>query len=134
MSDLTQAERQGIEWECARLINCYANLLDACKWDELANKFAIDGQMARPSDPDVFVYGREAILRSFHARPPRDTRHICANIVITVVSRTSASGESALLLFTSPDAPVVGSFHDQFKLTDEGWQFVERRGQIHFPV
>ncbi|MHB1206224.1 MAG: nuclear transport factor 2 family protein, partial [Rhodospirillaceae bacterium] len=66
------------------------------------------------------------------ARPPRVTRHVCANIVVTADSKTSARAESAILLFTGAAAPLVGIYHDQLVMTEAGWLFNERRGALTF--
>lgn len=133
MANLTQADRQAIEWGCARLINLYAHLNDAARWDELVELYAPDGSMTRPTAPDAPVIGRAAILAAFKSRPPRTTRHICANIVIDVEHERSARGSSAMLLFTAPESPpLVGGFEDRFELTPEGWRFAERRGTLTF--
>lgn len=129
---LTEDERRAIEADCARLVNRYANLNDAGDWAGVAALYAEDGLMTRPTAPDAPIVGREAILAGFLARPARTTRHICANVVIEVESLTMARGESAMLLFTGAAAPLVGSFHDRFVLTAEGWRFAERRGSIVF--
>lgn len=129
---LEMITRQAIEAACARLVNLYANLNDAGRWEEVAALYAADGWMTRPSDPDARIVGPDAILAAFKARPPRTTRHICANIVIDVDSDTSARGESAMLLFTGHGAPLVGSFHDRFVRTADGWRFAERRGTMIF--
>ena len=127
------AERRAIEWECARLINLYALLNDEAWWEEVAALYAPDGLMTRPTAPDSPIVGREAIFTAFKSRPPRTTRHICSNVVIDVESATSARGRSAMLLFTSADKPpLVGGFEDRFVLTDEGWRFAERRGNLTF--
>lgn len=126
------AERRAIEADCARLINLYANLNDTADWAAVADLYAPNGVMTRPTAPDQPVVGRAAILAAFEARPPRTTRHFCANIVIDVESATTARGESAMLLFTGGPAPLVGSFHDRFVLTDAGWRFAERRGSLLF--
>jgi hypothetical protein len=130
---LTPAELHAIEWQCARLINLYAQLNDATRWEAVAALYAADGSMTRPTAPDAPIIGREAILAAFRSRPARTTRHICSNIVIDVESATSARGSSAMLLFTSADAPpLVGGFEDRFVLTGEGWRFAERRGTLTF--
>lgn len=131
--DLTPADLHAIEWQCARLINLYAQLNDAARWEEVAALYAADGSMTRPTAPDAPIIGREAILAAFRSRPARTTRHICSNIVIDVESATSARGSSAMLLFTSADAPpLVGGFEDRFVLTGDGWRFAERRGTLTF--
>lgn len=129
---MTDEERRAIEADCARLIALYANLNDEARWDEVAALYAEDGVMFRPTAPDAPIHGRKAILAAFKSRPPRTTRHVCSNVVITVEGPDAASGVSAMLLFTSAAAPLVGSFHDRFVRTAEGWRFAERRGSLTF--
>ena len=82
---------------------------------------------------DQYTRMGTVILAAFQARPPRTTRHICSNIVITVESATRARGSSAMLLFTAADTPpLVGGFDDAFVLTSDGWRFAERRGSLAF--
>ncbi|WP_375393274.1 nuclear transport factor 2 family protein [uncultured Sphingomonas sp.] len=132
MTGLSDDGRRAIEADCARLINLYANLNDAARWPEVAALYAEDGLMTRPTAPDAPVVGRAAILAAFTARPPRTTRHVCANIVIDVDSATAARGRSAMLLFTGGPTPLVGGFEDRFVLTNEGWRFAARRGSLDF--
>ena len=103
-----------------------------------------DGLMTRPTAPDAPIVGRKALMEAFTARPPRISRHVCANIVVEVTSETEASAFSVILLFTGKEAddgglpikgeggPLVGTYHDKFKKTDEGWRFAERRGGLCF--
>jgi hypothetical protein len=123
-------ERRAIEADCGRLIALYANLNDAARWEELAALYAEDGLMTRPTAPDAPILGRAAILAAFQGRPPRQTRHLCANVVIEVLSPSEARGESAMVLFQPEGQPLAGSFHDRFVLTAEGWRFAERRGSL----
>ena len=132
MTGLSDDARRAIEWECSRLINLYANLNDAARWPEVADLYAEDGLMTRPSAPAVEIVGRAAILAAFTARPPRATRHMCSNIVIDVERADAARGSSAMLLFTGGPAPLVGGFEDRFVLTGDGWRFAERRGTLSF--
>ncbi|WP_041558362.1 nuclear transport factor 2 family protein [Novosphingobium sp. PP1Y] len=123
---------RAIEHDCAKLVARYANRNDAADWVAVAALYAPDGRMARPTAPDDWIAGREAILAAFKARPPRVTRHICSNVEITVVDADTALGESAMLLFTGEGAPKVGSFHDRFVRLPDGWHFAERRGLLTF--
>lgn len=127
---MTEDERRAIEADCARLIALYANLNDAARWAEAAALYAEDGVMARPTAPDAPLVGRAAILAAFQGRPPRKTRHVCSNVVITVEGPDSAAGESAMILLQPDAAPLAGSFHDRFVRTAEGWRFAERRGSL----
>ena len=129
---MTEQERLVIEHACAKLVARYANLNDAARWEDVADLYAPDGRMTRPTAPDDWIEGRSAILAAFLARPARTTRHVCSNIVIDVVDDTQATGEAAMLLFTGDGPPKVGSFHDRFVLTQAGWRFAERRGSLTF--
>lgn len=141
---MTPELRLAIEWECTKLIYCYALLNDQARWEEVASLYTEDGLMTRPTAPDQAIVGREAILASFLARPARATRHVCANVVVTVESDSEASAESVILLFTGsaaagadlpvrdPSGPLVGTYHDRFRATQTGWRFSERRGALSF--
>lgn len=129
---MTADERRAIEQDCARLVALYANLNDAARWEDVAALYAEDGRMARPTAPDDWIVGRDAILTTFRSRPARTTRHVCSNIVIDVLDESHASGESAMLLFTGEGAPKVGSFHDRFVRVQGEWRFAERRGSLTF--
>ncbi|TKD49896.1 nuclear transport factor 2 family protein [Sphingomonas baiyangensis] len=131
---MDQQQRYAIEWECTRLINHYANLNDAARWAEVAALYAEDGVMTRPTAPDEPIVGRPAILAAFDARPPRTTRHVTANIVVTVHDADHATATSAMLLYTAPDKPpLVGGFEDRLvRVEGEGWRFAERRGTLSF--
>jgi 3-phenylpropionate/cinnamic acid dioxygenase small subunit len=127
---VTEDERRAIEADCARLIALYANLNDEARWDEVAALYAEDGVMVRPTAPDAPLLGRAAILAAFQSRPPRKTRHVCSNVVITAHGSDSASGTSAMILLQPEAPPLAGSFHDKFVRTPEGWRFAERRGSL----
>jgi hypothetical protein len=141
---MDRSESLAIEAECTRLINLYANLNDAGRWEDVAALYAEDGLMTRPSAPDKPVVGRDALLASFLARPPRASQHVCANIVVTVDGPDSASAYSVILLFTGSVDPegglpardegpgLVGSYRDRFVRTADGWRFAERRGGLAF--
>ncbi len=141
---MSPEQRLAIEWECTRLINVYALLNDQARWQEAAALYTEDGLMTRPTTPDKPVVGRAALLEAFLSRPPRASRHVCSNIVVTVESETEASAESVILLFLGAVAedgglphkdgagPLVGTYKDRFRLTEEGWRFSERRGALSF--
>ena len=130
---MTPEARRAAEWDCTRLVHLYANLNDLAQWAEVAALYAEDGSMTRPTAPDQPIVGRAAILAAFEARPPRTTRHICANVVIDIESETEARGSSAMLLYTdAATPPLIGGFDDRFVLTDEGWRFASRRGTLSF--
>lgn len=122
------------ERACERLVLDYAALNDASDWDAVAALYVPEGRMSRPTAPDAFIEGRSAILAAFRARPPRTTRHVCANIRVTLIDSATAQIASQILLFTAADqAPLVGSYADICVKTVEGWRFLERRGSLDFP-
>ena len=141
---MTPDERRAIETDCERLIKQYINHNDAQDWQAVAALYTEDARFARPIKPDEFIEGREAILASFLARPPRAQRHVIANVVIDVESPTSARAFSVIVLYQgeaaaegelpamSANSPLVGTFTDRLVLTDEGWRFAERVGGLDF--
>jgi ketosteroid isomerase-like protein len=127
----------------AELITRYAALNDAGDWDGVAALYTDDGRMSRPTAPEDFIAGRAAILAAFRSRPLRATRHIVANVLVTLESETDARATSQILLFTGASAggglpvqsatpPLVGSYRDRLTRTDHGWRFTERRGSLDF--
>lgn len=132
------------EQACAQLIIGYARLLDAGDWDAVADLYIEEGRMSRPTAPDDFTHGRAAILAGFKARPPRASRHICANISIEVLGAAEARAVSQILLFTGEASvegglpqqsalpPMVGTYQDRLVKTAQGWRFAERRGALDF--
>jgi len=141
---LPEAERRAIEADCERLIKLYVNLNDAQDWPAVAALYAEDARFARPSQPDVFIEGREAILASFLARPARAQRHVIANVVVDVEDADHARAFSVIVLYQGdpapagerpamdPKSPLVGTFTDRLVRTSEGWRFAERVGGLDF--
>ena len=121
------------ERACERLVLDYAAFNDAADWDAVAALYVADGRMSRPTAPDDFIEGRDAILAAFKARPPRTTRHVCANIRVSLIDADRAHVASQILLFTAADQPpLVGSYADVCVRMDDGWRFAERRGSLDF--
>jgi ketosteroid isomerase-like protein len=116
-----------------RLIIDYAAHNDAANWEAVAALYIPEGRMSRPTAPDDFFEGRDAILAAFKSRPARMTRHICANIRVDVTGN-SATATSQILLFTGHETPKVGSYADKFMRSPDGWRFTERRGSLDFPA
>ena len=137
-------ERRSTETDIERLIKGYVNLNDAQDWHAVADLYPEDARFARPSKPGEFIEGREAILASFLARPPRAQRHVIANVVVDVESPSSARAFSVIVLYQgdpapegelpsmSADSPIIGTFTDRLALTEDGWRFTERVGGLDF--
>ena len=141
---MTEDERRAIEIDCERLIKLYVNLNDAQDWPAVAALYTDDARFARPSQPGVFIEGREAILESFLARPARAQRHVIANTVVDVEDANHARAFSVIVLYQgdvaepgelptmSANSPLVGTFTDRLVRTVEGWRFAERVGGLDF--
>ena len=127
-------DRLNAERAIERLILDYAAWNDAGAWDAVAACYVENGRISRPSTPDDFTEGRDAILAAFRARPPRACRHIVANVRVDVADDGySATASSQILLFTAQSsAPLVGSYADRLVATADGWRFAERRGSLDF--
>lgn len=128
----------------AELITRYALLNDAGDWDAVAALYTEQGRMSRPTAPEEFISGRSAILAAFRSRPHRASRHVVANILVTLEGEDRARAASQILLFTgtaaedgglpllAAAAPLIGSYEDTLVRTASGWRFSERRGSLDF--
>ena len=139
---MTDEERRAIEADCERLIKRYVNLNDAQDWPAVAALYTEDAVFRRPSGGDAIV-GREAILASLLARPPRVQRPVIANVVVDVEDEDHARAFSVIVLYQgdplpeglpamSASSPLVGTFADQLVRTRDGWRFAERLGALDF--
>jgi ketosteroid isomerase-like protein len=139
---MTEEQRRAIEADVTRLIHEYVWANDAQDWETCASLYTHDAVFRRPSGGDALV-GREAILASFTARPPRAQRHVMANTLVDVVSETEARVKSVIVLYMGdvaeeglpvqdPKSPLIGTFEDRVVRTAEGWRFAERRGGLDF--
>ncbi len=136
---LDALQRLQIEAQCTRQIHRYARLNDAAAFDELAKLYTEDGVFARPTEPNVHIRGRAAILASLQGRPPRITRHVMSGIEVDVQSTTRARAHSTVTLYlgegTTVPAPIkstlVGTFDDVLQKVGDEWLFVQRLGALH---
>ena len=141
---LTAIERAAIGWECERLIHLYSMLNDAGDFQAMADMFVEDGVFARPSQGDVLIRGRDAILAAYTSRPPRFTRHMITTIAVTVEDADNATAHSYLSLHTGqpgdglprPAEPtyLIGDFRDRLVRTHGEWKFKERLGSLALKV
>ncbi|MFB0612729.1 nuclear transport factor 2 family protein [Aurantiacibacter poecillastricola] len=139
---MTENERRDIEADVTRLIHKYVWANDAQDWDRCASLYTEDAVFRRPSGGDPVV-GREAILASFTARPPRAQRHVMANTLVDVVNESEARAKSVIVLYMGDAAqdglpvqdaksPLIGTFEDRCVRTPDGWRFAERTGGLDF--
>jgi hypothetical protein len=137
-------ERIAAERDCARLTYRYCEAVDLGHASRLADVFAADGEFAAGG---LHLVGREEIRRVFTEREQvRElrTRHVCTNLHVDVLDEVTATGVVYLTLYRrrgSADwsvpvpttAPaLVGSYHDRYVRTGEGWLIARRRQQVVF--
>ncbi len=139
---MTEDQLRAIEADVTRLIHEYVWANDAQDWERCASLYTSDAVFRRPSGGDPVV-GREAILASFTARPPRAQRHVMANTLVDVVSESEATARSVIVLYMGDAAedglpvqdaksPLIGTFTDRVVKTADGWRFAERTGGLDF--
>jgi hypothetical protein len=134
-------QRAAIQWECQQHLNKVTNLTDQRAWEQLAMCYTEDAVLARPSDPNNPIVGRDAILASFKARPPRTTAHLLGNSTfeiseptqVKVISRvwlaSGPKGETEVTV-TSDSQLLIGTFVDQLVFFDGEWFTQRRDGSI----
>ncbi len=141
---LTSIERAAIGWECERLIHLYSMLNDAGDFQAMAEMFVEDGVFARPSQSDVLIRGRDAILAAYTSRPARFTRHMITTVAVTVEDADNATAHSYLSLHSGqPGEGVprlaeptyfIGDFKDRLVRQGAAWKFKERFGSLALKV
>jgi hypothetical protein len=145
-STLSETEIRSAQRACEALAIEYAEIVDAQDYERLREIFAEDAILSRRSIAQETVRGLDNIIASFTSRPRnRLTYHIMSNIRVRVETPGIASGTCRVLLFTSdtsePQTPegrkvspkqLMGTYHDRYIRTEDGWRFAERRGGISF--
>jgi hypothetical protein len=145
MNAMTPEAKIIIESECRQLALQFVALGDQQNWSGMCALLTDDATFARPTDPDHPIVGRAEILAAFESRPAgKITRHICTNMIVTVLSPSRASGSMYALLYTgdrenrgdlgviADERQLVGEFEDDYVRTEEGWRIAGRRGRIIF--
>lgn len=145
-STLSETEIRNAQQACEALAIEYAEIVDAQDYERLREILAEDASFGRSATPDETLYGVENIVASFTSRPRnRLTHHVMSNIRVRVETPGTASGTCRVLLFTSDTsepqttegrkvAPkqLMGTYHDRYVRTNDGWRIAERRGGISF--
>lgn len=143
---MTETEILNMEQACEELAIEYAEIVDAQDYERLREIFTEDATLVRRATGQETVCGLDNIVASFTSRPRnRLTYHILSNIRVQVETPDTAGGTCRVLLFTSDTsepqtaegrkvAPkqLMGTYHDRYIRTKDGWRFTERRGDILF--
>jgi hypothetical protein len=144
VTQLNETEIRNAELACSALAIEYAEIVDTKDYARFSEIFAEDAAFTLPTNPQGTIRGVDNIIASFNARPRnRLTHHIMSNIRVKVETADAAVGTCRVLLFTSdaaePETPegrkaspkqLMGTYHDRYVRTKNGWRFAERRGGI----
>ncbi|MET9558434.1 nuclear transport factor 2 family protein [Streptomyces sp. NPDC006645] len=140
--ELDPADRLFAERACERLIVEFVHKLDLGDPGDVAELFTDTG-FWEWAEGDRRVQGRDA-LRSYFAGRPADrlSRRICANILVTVTSGTTATATSYFTTyrvdghtggFVPPRAPTqVGHYEDTFLKVEGRWLLGSRSLYLAF--
>lgn len=132
---MIEDERLTIEHHCIRLVHLAAHHVDFVRADQFAALFTADGRLTIAGTTSE---GTDNIRARIAARPADQiSRHVCANIVVDVLSPDEATGTSYVCLYrgrgTTPlsalpmEMPLlVGHFVDRFVRTPDGWRIANR--------
>lgn len=138
-------QRREIVAACERLALDFAWHVDHRNAEDVAALFAPDAAFERKGE---VLDGRDAIHAAQLKRPAGlVTRHVCANLRIDVLDAEHARGTHYFLLYrhdhaaagTEPGKPAplgppetVGEYHDDYRLTAEGWKIARRAAKAAF--
>lgn len=133
------------ERACERLLVEYCRRVDFGEGAGIADLFTEDGVW---SGVDLTLTGRDEIREWFTRRQAlerRVSRHVCTNMMITLVAPDRADSTSYLINYRHDrqegdlSLPVpaevpkfVGECHDELRLTPDGWRFARRHVDVAF--
>jgi hypothetical protein len=123
---------RAIEWDCAQLLIRFYNLLDAKRYEDMANLFADDGVWVRLGKELV---GPVGILNEMKERDDWLTAHVVSNIDVKIIDADRADTSQYVTLYRhenwkpsggpAPVIPPMGILHhrDQLVRVDGVWKF-----------
>jgi len=135
---MDRLEKLLIKDACESLSLQFGRLQDERRHDALADLMTVDATYVR--------LGEELKVDEFIAwvktTPPNKTRHFVTSTVFSVIEETLAKGITYYTLYLyggDEDTPyplegpfVVGEYHEEFALTENGWRIGRREARIIF--
>ena len=135
---MDQSQKLLIKDACESVSLQFGRLQDERRHDELANLMTVDAIYMR--------LGEELKAGEFVAwvktTPPNKTRHFVTSTAFSIVEETHAKGITYYTLYlyggdeSTPyplEGPfVVGEYHEEFALTENGWKIKRREARIIF--
>ncbi len=139
---MEKVEVRDVQSACTELSIAYARHVDFGEYDRFVDLFTEDARLSL----GFALEGRDEIRRSMTKRSLElRSRHVMTNILVDVLSETTATGISYLTLFrhSGPEtleagavafhAPsAVGHYADEYRLTDDGWKIASRQLHLAF--
>jgi hypothetical protein len=129
-----------VESACQHLITAFAHHLDHRRFREVAALFAEDGVWRRRGES---MRGPAQIRAFLEQRAPTVVeRHVMTGTLVEQLSDTTCAATSYVTILRTDhagdDVPTIrgpvmfGEFHDEFRLTDDGWRFSYRSSKAVF--
>lgn len=126
-----------------RLMTDYTHLADG--FGERADVAKLFTDDAVWESNEARAEGRAELDAMFSAEPDggRTSRHVASNMAVTITADDTATGLSYFTLYRQigekpriPDLDeqpiILGSYHDDFRLTSDGWRISHRRAEVGF--
>lgn len=136
-----------IERECERLVTRCCHYVDHGEAQRIADLFTEDGVWTAPGI--VTMRGQQELRKGLGERQARTTRvarHVCTNLLLTVIDENTAEGVVYLTLYRHDrkegedegelaplEAPLMlGEYRDRFVRTPDGWRIAHREVAVSF--
>ncbi len=135
-----------IERACERLVTQFSHSVDFGEAARIADLFSEDGEFTTPGV--VTLKGQQELragLGERQKKSARVARHVCTNLLVTVLDSDHAEGIVYVTMYRHDrepgegDAPppicpplMVGEYRDRFIRAPEGWRFARREATIAF--
>jgi ketosteroid isomerase-like protein len=146
MTEFSQAEMRNVEQACYALAIEFAEIIDGQDYARLVEIFAEDATFVRPMAPKEPIHGADNIVAMFQSRPRnRLTQHLISNFRVRMETMDTAVGTCRVLFFSSdvsePETAEgrkaasrqsIGTYHDRYVRTKNGWRIAERIGTMIF--
>lgn len=136
---LPPLSRLVIEAECRRLTAVYCRLIDSYDHEALLTLWTDDAVWTSVKGA---MTGLVEIKAYLDAKPRGLSRHLCGNHLIDVETPETATGSCDFVVHVGeadPDhpgqkrfkpVPLVGRYHDAYRLFDGEWRFARRRMEL----
>jgi hypothetical protein len=139
-------ERMSIERACERLVSTYSHFVDFGEAARIADLFSEDGEFTTPGV--VTLKGQKELragLGERQKKSARIARHVCTNLLVTVLDSDHAEGVVYVTIYRHDRAPgegdapppiglplMLGEYRDRFVRTPGGWRFARRETTVAF--